>query len=85
MASSGGNGSSSEPVTTAGAIGDWLTDRARQAPWTTVLGGGALLGAAVGAATAMRSRPDDVITGQVSVDLLKKVELLTVRLRIDRS
>jgi len=47
----------------------------------TALGGGALLGAAVAAATANRSQPDDVISGEISIDLLKKVELLTIRLR----
>ena len=42
----------------------------------TALGGGALLGAAVAGATANRSQPDDVISGEISIDLLKKVELL---------
>lgn len=51
-----------------------------------ILGLGAILGAAVGAASASRSsRPEDVISGEVSVDLLKKVELLTIRLRVNRS
>ena len=50
-----------------------------------LLAAGAVLGAAVGAATARRSDPEDVITGEVNIDLLKKVELLTIRLRLHRS
>jgi hypothetical protein len=68
-----------------GALGEWLADRANRTKFTTVLGVGALLGAVTGAATAMRTRSDDVISGQVSIDLLKKVELLTIRLRLRRS
>jgi hypothetical protein len=79
------NGASSELSRGDGAVGEWLADRANRATWTMVLGGGAVLGAAVGAATAMRPHHDDVISGRVSVDLLKKVELLTVRVRLQRS
>lgn len=50
----------------------------------TALGLGALIGAAAGAGTAakMASREEDVISGAVRIDLLKKVELLTIRLRL---
>ena len=62
-----------------------MTERLNGANFTMLLAAGAFLGAAVGAVTARRSEPDDVITGQVSIDLLKKVELLTIRLRFHRS
>jgi len=62
-----------------------ITDRASRANLTTWLGLGAVVGAVAGAATAMRSQSDDVISGEVSIDLLKKVELLTIRLRLHRS
>jgi hypothetical protein len=68
-----------------GAIGEWIADRAKRTRFSTWLGVGAVLGAVAGAATAMRSHPDDVISGEVSVDLLKKVELLTIRLHLHRS
>jgi hypothetical protein len=61
-----------------------LAHRASRAKLTTLLGAGAALGAAAGAAAAMRSQPEDVISGEVSIDLLKKVELLTIRLRLHR-
>jgi hypothetical protein len=50
------------------------------------LGAGALLGA-VGGATAAKlvARRKDVITGDVRIDLLKKVELLSIKLRLDRA
>ncbi|HEY3206831.1 MAG TPA: hypothetical protein VGJ58_07755 [Gaiellaceae bacterium] len=52
----------------------------------TALGLGAVIGAAAGAGTAakMASRQEDVISGAVKIDLLKKVELLTIKLRIRR-
>ena len=62
-----------------------LTERLNGANLTMLLAAGAVLGAAVGAAKARRSDPEDVITGEVSIDLLKKVELLTIRLRLHRS
>jgi hypothetical protein len=76
---------SSAPPSADGAIGEWVVDHVKDAKLTTVLGVGAVIGAVAGAATAMRSRSDDVISGQVSIDLLKKVELLTIRLRLHRS
>ena len=69
----------------AGAIGQWIADRLDGPSFTAWLGMGAAVGAVVGATTAMRSHPDDVISGQVSIDLLKKVELLTIRLKLHRS
>jgi hypothetical protein len=68
-----------------GALAQGIADRAKQTNFATWLGVGALLGAVAGAVTATRSKPDDVISGVVSIDLLKKVELLTIRLRLDRS
>ena len=61
-----------------------IANRANRAKLTTWLGVGAVVGAVAGAAAARRSHPDDVISGQVSIDLLKKVELLTIRLRLHR-
>ena len=62
-----------------------LTERLNGANFTMLLAAGAVVGATVGAATARRSDPEDVIRGEVSIDLLKKVELLTIRLRLHRS
>jgi hypothetical protein len=79
------NSELSEQSSRDGAIGEWVADRVNRAQLRTLLGIGATIGGVVGAAAAMRSRPDDVISGQVSIDLLKKVELLTIRLRLHRS
>lgn len=50
------------------------------------LGAGALIGAVGGAAVAkLVARRKDVITGDVKIDLLKRVELLSVKLRLDRA
>jgi hypothetical protein len=50
------------------------------------LGAGALIGAVGGAAAAnLIARRKDVITGDVKIDLLKKVELLSIKLRLDRA
>jgi len=76
---------SSAPPGADGAIGEWVVAHVNEAKLTTVLGVGAVIGAVAGAATARRSHSDDVISGQVSIDLLKKVELLTIRLRLRRS
>jgi len=63
-----------------------IADRANRANLTTLLGVGAVVGAVAGVARAMRSHSDDdIITGKVSIDLLKKVELLTIRLHLHRS
>jgi hypothetical protein len=82
------NGALSELSSGDGEIREFA-HRASRAKLTTVLGVAALLGAVAGAgagaAKAMRSQSDDVISGKVSIDLLKKVELLTIRLRLHRS
>jgi hypothetical protein len=78
------NGALSELARRDGAISE-LAQRASRAKLTTVLGVGAVVGAVAGAATAMHSHSDDVISGKVSIDLLKKVELLTITLRLHRS
>ncbi|HSD25203.1 MAG TPA: hypothetical protein VLB79_12855 [Solirubrobacterales bacterium] len=67
--------------------GKLVADYLRQTPFRTVLGVGAVAGAATGAITAARlaRRQKDVITGEVKIDLLKKIELLTIRLRLDRA
>ena len=63
-----------------------IGERANLASFTALLGVGVVLGAAAGALAARRSHSDeDVISGKVSIDLLKKVELLTVRLNLHRS
>jgi stage V sporulation protein SpoVS len=82
MTSRGANSGSSQLSRRNGAIPGWLADRATL---TTVIGAGAIVGAVAGAATARGSQSEDVISGTVSIDLLKKVELLTVRLRLHRS
>lgn len=84
MSSREGKSELSEIASGNGALGR-IADRANRVSFTTLVGVGAIVGAAAGAATAMRSRRNDVITGQVSIDLLKKVELLTIRLHLDRS
>jgi hypothetical protein len=78
------NGAVSEPSRGDGAISEFA-HRAGRAKLTTLLGAAAVLGAVAGAAAATRSRSEDVISGKVSIDLLKKVELLTIRLRLHRS
>lgn len=69
------------------STGKLVADYLRQTPFRTVLGVGAVAGAATGAITAARlaRRQKDVITGEVKIDLLKKIELLTIRLRLDRA
>jgi hypothetical protein len=78
------NGVVSEQSRGDGAISEFA-HRASSAKLTTLLGAGVVLGAVAGAAAATRSHSDDVISGKVSIDLLKKVELLTIRLRLQRS
>jgi len=47
---------------------------------------GALIGAAAGATAAnLASRRKDVISGVVRIDLLKRVELLSIKLRLQRA
>ncbi len=60
--------------------------RANLTSLTALLGVGVVVGAAAGALAARRSQADeDVISGTVSIDLLEKIELLTVRLNLHRS
>lgn len=57
--------------------------------WTSgrvTFGLGALIGAAAGATVAnLASRRKDVISGVVRIDLLKRVELLSIKLRLQRA
>ncbi len=85
MASRQANTGLSELSNGDGAIAR-IAGLANRANVPTVLGVGAVVGALAGAAAARRSHSDDdVITGKVSIDLLEKIELLTIRLRLHRS
>jgi hypothetical protein len=59
---------------------------AKGLPVRMVFGLGALVGAAAGATAAnLASRRRDVILGDVRIDLLKRVELLSIKLRLHRA
>jgi hypothetical protein len=70
-----------------GSTGELVADYLKRTPLAAVLGAGAVVGAAAGAvAAAKRSRDQkDRIAGEVKIDLLNKIELLTIRLRLHRT
>jgi hypothetical protein len=75
----------SEISASNGSIGR-IVGRANRSNFATLLGVGLVVGGVAGAVAARRSHSDDdVISGKVSIDLLKKIELLTIRLNLHRS
>jgi hypothetical protein len=68
------------------SIGDFVAGTARSTSSRVTFGLGALIGAAAGATAAnLASRRKDVISGVVRIDLLKRVELLSIKLRLQRA
>jgi len=68
------------------SIGDFVAGTARSTSGRVTFGLGALIGAAAGATAAnLASRRKDVISGVVRIDLLKRVELLSIKLRLQRA
>lgn len=76
-----------EASRSGGSTGKLVADYLTQTPFRTGLGVGAVVGAATGAVAAAKlaRKQKDLITGEVKIDLLKKIELLTIRLRLDRA
>lgn len=68
------------------AVGDLVANAKRLTAGRVTFGVGALIGAAAGATAAnLASRRKDVISGVVRIDLLKKVELLSIKLNLQRA
>lgn len=68
------------------SVGDLVAGTARSTSGRVTFGLGALIGAAAGATAAnLVSRRKDVISGVVRIDLLKRVELLSIKLRLQRA
>jgi len=68
------------------AVSDLVADAKRAMSGRVTFGLGALIGAAAGATAAnLASRRKDVISGVVRIDLLKRVELLSIKLRLQRA
>jgi hypothetical protein len=81
------NGGSPEVSRNPGSTGELIADFLNRTPLAAVLGAGAVVGAAAGAVTAAKvpRNQKDRIAGEVKVDLLNKIELLTIRLRLHRA
>jgi hypothetical protein len=81
------NGASPEASPRHRSIGELVADYLRRATFPTALGVGAAVAAVAGAAAAAKltSTREDVISGDVRIDLLDKLELLTIRLRVHRA
>jgi hypothetical protein len=81
------NGGSPEASRNPGSTGELIADFLNRTPLAAVLGAGAVVGAAAGAVTAAKvpRNQKDRIAGEVKVDLLNKIELLTIRLRLHRA
>ena len=68
------------------SVGDLVADAKSSTSGRVTFGLGALIGAAAGATVAnLASRRKDVISGVVRIDLLKKVELLSIKLNLQRA
>ena len=68
------------------SVSDLVADAKRSTSGRVTFGLGAVLGAAAGATVAnLASRRKDVISGVVRIDLLKKVELLSIKLNLQRA
>jgi hypothetical protein len=69
-----------------GSVSDLVAGATRSPSARVTFGLGALVGAAAGATAAnLASRRKDVISGVVRIDLLKRVELLSIKLRLQRA
>jgi hypothetical protein len=80
------NGRLSELFRGNGAMGRWIADGSNHTNLPTLLGVGVVAGAIAGVVAARRAQADDdVISGKVSIDLLERIELLTIRLNLHRS
>jgi hypothetical protein len=68
------------------SVSDLFLGATRTTSGRVTFGLGALMGAAAGATLAnLASRRKDVISGVVRIDLLKRVELLSIKLRLQRA
>jgi hypothetical protein len=68
------------------SVSDWVADAKTSTSGRVTFGLGALMGVVAGATAAnLASRRKDVISGVVRIDLLKRVELLSVKLRLQRA
>jgi hypothetical protein len=80
------NGASPEASPRHRSIGELLADYLRRATFPTALGVGAAVAAVAGAAAAAKlTSTEDMISGDVRIDLLNKIELLTIKLRVHRA
>ena len=68
------------------SVSDLVAGATRSTSGRVSFGLGALIGAAAGVTAAnLASRRKDVISGVVRIDLLKRVELLSIKLRLQRA